>query len=276
MDSRFGVFRRAAIALAIGLAVPGVAFAQKIIPPATSPPASAHRAPERMSNPNRDEANNASIHLNRAIDVIHTMRKDPRLSALLGQAKGVFITSYDRVALGVGGRGGAGVLLVRNGNDWGQPAFYNFGGVSAGLEAGIEGGRVAFVLNNQRALDSFKQDNNWSLNADAGLTIAAWSRDRQASAGKGDVTVWSGTKGLFGAAAVSLTDVNYDEGETTAYYGASVAVADIIDGRVSNPHQAELRQALASAGQPTSLASSNSMAKSTSSAGESRKGSTHW
>src|SRR4051812_38944184 len=42
---------------------------------------------------------------------------------------------------------------------------YDIGGVSIGLEAGGEGGAMALVLNNQKAMTSFMQDNKFSLNA---------------------------------------------------------------------------------------------------------------
>lgn len=85
------------------------------------------------------------------------------------QAKGVFIVpTYGRVALGVGGSGGAGVLLVkRDDGTWSDPAFYNIGGISVGVQAGAEGGPIAMVLNNEKGVSRFMQKNNFSLSADA-------------------------------------------------------------------------------------------------------------
>ncbi|HZX27712.1 MAG TPA: YSC84-related protein, partial [Telluria sp.] len=96
-----------------------------------------------------------------------------------------------------------------------------------------------------KAFNAFMKDNKFSLNANAGLTLVNWSREAQGNAGTGDITVWSGTEGLFGGVAVSVTDVNYDEKETAAYYGKRVAVRDILGGKVMNPRADELRQAIA-------------------------------
>jgi lipid-binding SYLF domain-containing protein len=199
------------------------------------------------SSRNTDAAQNAYGHIDKAVRVMHTMESDPALRTALQQAQGVFIVpDYGRVALGVGARGGAGVLFAKRDGKWVNPAFYTLGGISAGAQAGIEGGSIAMILNNQKALNSFKQDNNFSLNADAGLTIVAWSAKAQGSAGKGDITMWSDTKGLFGDLAISATDIHFDVPETRAYYGQQVASAkNVIEGRVKNPHATTLQRALA-------------------------------
>jgi lipid-binding SYLF domain-containing protein len=215
--------------------------------PENKPAAASHDA---WSARRGDEARDAIDHVNDAVRVVQRMKSDPGMASLLQQARGVFvIPEYGRAAFGVGGRGGAGVLLTKQDGTWSQPSFYSYGGISAGLQAGAEGGSIAFVLNNDKAVNSFtKQDNNWSLNAEAGLTVVAWSKKAQGSAGKGDVTVWSDSKGLFGDAAISLTDINFDEAETGAYYGQKVSSArDVINGKLQNPHSAALRNALAQA-----------------------------
>jgi len=194
----------------------------------------------------QEEIRNANEHINKALEVVRQMQATPEMATLLQRSKGVFIVpDYGRAALGVGARGGAGVLLTRMGNTWGNPAFYNMGGISAGLQAGAEAGAVAFVLNDQKAMNSFMQNNKFSLNADAGLTLVDWSKKGMGTAGWGDITVWSDTEGLFGGVAVSVTDVDYDEDETSAYYRRQVAARDVLSGKVKNPNAAVLSKALA-------------------------------
>ena len=194
----------------------------------------------------RDEARDASQEVNKATDVINTMRADRDAGQLLRHAKGVFIVpTYGRVALGVGGRGGSGVLLVKHGDRWSDPVFYGFGGASAGVQAGIEGGSFVLVLNNDRAVNSFLQNNNWSLNAGAGLTIVDWSAKGQVSTGKGDITMWSNTKGLFGGATVSITDIHFASDETAAYYGRQATAQDVVTGSVTGAQARSLQSALA-------------------------------
>jgi lipid-binding SYLF domain-containing protein len=228
-------------------------------PGANPPPSLAPRtnvnAPGEPTVPSGDAARDAATQMRQAASVLRRMNEDRGLSQLLAQAKGVFvIPNYTRAALGVGGRGGAGVLLVRSDGTWSDPTFFNYGGISVGLQAGAENGAVAFVLNNRKAVNSFtRQNNNWSLNSSAGLTIVNWSGKAQGSVGKGDVTVWSNTAGLFGDLAVSVTDINFDANETSAYYGRHVASAgDVVNGKIPNPHSAALRRQLANAAAPAS------------------------
>lgn len=217
-----------------------------------------------------NQARDAIKHINLSTDVIHKMEADSHMKQLLQQAKGVLVVpEYGQAALGVGARGGTGVLFVKRGSTWGDPAFYNIGGVSAGVQAGIQGGAIAMVLNNQKALDSFKQDNNFSLNADAGLTVVNWAKEAQGSAGKGDVTVWADTKGLFGGLTVSVTDINFDESQTGAFYGQKIASAkDVVEGRLKAPRSPELQRAVAAlSGASSSTATGGSAAGGTSESG---------
>ena len=187
-------------------------------------------------------------HVNKAVRVVHQMQMNPEMRTLLERSKGVFVVpDYGNAALGIGARGGAGVLLVREGDTWSHPAFYNYGGVSIGPQVGAEAGAIAFVLNDQKALNSFMQNNKFSLNADAGLTLVDWSKKGAGAAGWGNITAWADTEGLFGGAALAVADVDYDEDETSGYYRRQVAARDVLGGKVSNPQAATLRQALASA-----------------------------
>jgi len=240
-------------------------------------PAPAHERnidkPSANARVKGDEAKDAKQHVADATKVVNQMERDKELSKALQQAQGVFIVpTYGRAALGVGARGGEGVLLVKHNGKWSDPAFYNIGGVSLGLQAGAEGGAIAMILNNEKAVNTFMQNNNWSLNADAGLTMVNWSKKAQASAGKGDVIVWSNTKGLMGDLAVSVTDINFDEDEAASFYGKQVALKDIIDGKVKAPARqvAALKQALPGASGSTSSGSSSGMSDS-----EAGTGSTH-
>jgi SH3 domain-containing YSC84-like protein 1 len=199
---------------------------------------------------NPDEATDAIDTVNKAVQVVHRMEADPSIAPVLKQAKGVYVVpEYGRGALVIGARGGSGVVLVKHGSQWSSPAFFNMGGVSIGAQAGGEGGAVAFLLNNDKAMKSFMQKNKFSLNADAGLTVVDWSKKGTGSAGLGDITAWSNTKGLFGGVAISVTDVNFDEDKNAAYYNRRVAATDVLNGKVKNPQASTLKQALASTSQ---------------------------
>ena len=187
-------------------------------------------------------------HVSDAVGVVHTMSNETGMPALLGRARGIFIVpTYGRAALGVGGAGGAGVLMVRQADGaWGNPVFFDTGGLSIGLQAGVEGGPIALVLLNQKAVDSFRNRNNFSLSADAGLTVVNFARMAQGSTA-GDVVAWSGSKGLFGnAATVGINDVRYNQRLTEAYYGKPMTALQAIDSKETNAQADALRKVLGS------------------------------
>ncbi len=192
----------------------------------------------------------ANKHVQDSIAVVQRMEADATMQRVMEEAQGVFIVpTYARAALGVGGQGGAGVLLVRQaGNQWSDPAFYNIGGISIGAQAGAEGGPVAFILKNDKAVQRFTDRNNFSLSADAGLTVVNWSKIAQGSTGEGDVVAWSGTRGLFGnVATLGVNDIRFNQRLTQAYYGKSASPAELIGGKIKNPAADPLKQALADA-----------------------------
>ncbi len=169
---------------------------------------------------------------------------------VLAQAKAIFIVpSYARAGLivgGQGGQGGEGILVARQGADWSGPLFYNLGGISLGAEAGVEAGRLVLVMMSEQALDGFMEQNNFSLNAEAGLTFIDWSaRTGEALGdGEGDVIVWSDAEGAFGTASLSVTDVRWDAEENRAWYGADVTPQAVLQGEVSGAHDGDFKQML--------------------------------
>ncbi|RSZ61118.1 hypothetical protein HF313_16345 [Massilia atriviolacea] len=186
-------------------------------------------------------------HVNDAVAVVRRLNADARMHSLLRKAKGIFLVpTYGRAALGLGAAGGAGVLLLkRDDGSWSSPAFYYIGSLSAGAQAGAEGGAIAFVLNNDKAVNKFLQKNLFSLSADSGLTIVNWNASAQGSIGDGDVTAWTGTRGLFGnVATVGLNGIGYNQNLTNAFYRQNVSISDAVGGKFNNDGADVLRATL--------------------------------
>ena len=104
-------------------------------------------------------------------------------------------------------------------------------------------------MSNQ-AVDKFKSSNKVSLNAGAGFTIVNFSKNAQASWGKGDIVFWSNTKGAYAGATVSVSDINYADGNNKAYYGKQIDPSKVLNGNAAamnapaSPASAKLKQAL--------------------------------
>ena len=198
-----------------------------------------------MAENDAKETNDAKELVNEAKAEVKTMKKDPQLKKLMAKAKGIYLVpKFGRGALIVGGRGGAGVVLAHVNGKWTNPAFYDFGGISFGAEAGASGGPIAFLLMTKGAVDQFKSGNKISLNAGAGLSIVTYSANAQASWGKGDIIMWSNTKGAYAGATISVTDINWSDGNNKAYYGRKVDPSQVLAGKVNTPNAEQLKQML--------------------------------
>lgn len=181
------------------------------------------------------QAREARAELDEAVQVVQRMKSDPGMTELLQRARGVFILpDYGRAALGIGVQGGRGVLVTRQGNGFSNPVFYNLGGLSVGPQAGASAGQIALMLMTDKAVQDFKSNRQFSLNADAGINIARYARRAQASAGNiQDVIVWSGARGAYAGASLGLNDVMFDADTNRAYYGREdLNASAILDGRV--------------------------------------------
>ena len=186
----------------------------------------------------QEELQNAQETVKDAAQVVEQLRQDADTRGVINKAKAVLIVpDYGRASLGIGGAGGQGVLMVNNNGTWSGPAFYNIGSINLGLEAGVEAGSIAFMIMTDDAMQAFSNENNFSLNADAGLTIVNWSKRGQVSAGKGaDVIAWADTEGLYGNLSVSATNIFWDGEANRAYYNKDIAARDAVQGKLHNPH----------------------------------------
>ncbi len=223
-----------------------------------APAANPSSAPANNAPVNNAPANNASATdthhkreaqqlITEATAEVKKMSADPKLKQLMAKAKGIYLVpEFGRGALIVGGRGGAGVVLAKNNGKWSDPAFYDFGAISIGVEAGGSGGEVAFLLMTDNAVDAFKSGNKISLNAEAGLSIVDFSASAQASWGKGDIIMWSDTAGLYGGGTASVSDLNWADNNNQAYYGRKVQPDQILAGQVNTPDATQLKDALPS------------------------------
>lgn len=227
-----------------GPEAPGAVPAEARKSPETDPtvrPRTETRATERQRN-----AVDARELVADAANALENMRSDDELMQLLEKSKGVLIVpSYGRAAVGVGVRGGEGVLLGHRDGEWSGPVFYDIGGISVGPQFGASGGEIAMVLMSEQALAAFEEDENFSLNADAKLTLVDYSGLALASLGKGgDVVFWSDTEGAFLGAALGVTDISFDDEENQAYYRrGTVTVRDILSGKIAAPDD-DLQQEL--------------------------------
>jgi lipid-binding SYLF domain-containing protein len=174
--------------------------------------------------------------------VVRQFNANHDFTNLLKKAKGVYIVpDLIKGALVVGGSGGTGVLVAHDNGHWSDPAFLTIGSISVGAQAGGKAGSVVMFLMTDKAVAAFTQNNNFSLNGNANLTIVTWSPNAQGSVGKGDVIVWSGQSGAFAGLDISGSDVHADTNYDKAYYNNKYTqTKQIIESQVSNQNASQL------------------------------------
>ena len=195
-----------------------------------------------------DEYQDAQNRVNRSADLVNHMRQDPHLAKLLDEARGVFIIpKYAKGALFFGGQSGGGVVLIRRNGRWSDPAFYKYSGTSFGFQAGGSGGSLVMLLMTPMAVRHFEDDSGkWSLSGSVGLNVAIYNVAAEGtSPAKGDVIVWSDTRGLYGGLSAGVTGITPDRVMDDDYYRRNVDGREILAGTVMNNGARVLRNALA-------------------------------
>ncbi len=203
-------------------------------------------AQSNTTNDESGQAHSAQQLVDGAEHTVTMIKADSRFDDALKQAKGVFIMpTLVKGAFVVGGEGAQGVLLKHDADgSWSDPAFLTLGSISIGAQVGGKAGPAAMLLMTDKALDDFTQANNFSLNANAGLTIIGYSAQGQAPVGKGDIVIWSDQSGAFAGATLSSADLTQNTAEDHAYYGKQVDAQQILAGNVSKSGVDKLKNSL--------------------------------
>ena len=171
--------------------------------------------------------NDAQSMLARASAVLERFKSDPKLVALMRQARGIFVIPAfghgSGVALTPGQAWGSGVLLANKNGQWSDPAIFSMGGGSLGPHTTANGGALLLFIMSDRAMAKFASQSNWSLGSAPGTTIANYSSAMpQDLSGHGaDIVAWSASGGPHSDTEVSITDLSFNTAMNMAVYGTS-------------------------------------------------------
>ena len=165
----------------------------------------------------------------------------------LKDARGILIVpQLLKGAFIVGASGGSGVLLVRDEKtgEWSEPAFYNMGSVSFGLQIGASAAEVVTLVMSQKGVDALLTT-SVKLGGDVSAAIGPIGAGAAAKGIRADLISFARAKGIF--LGVSLEGAVVDTADTLnrEYYDKSVSPADIlIRNEVKNPGAEDLRASL--------------------------------
>jgi lipid-binding SYLF domain-containing protein len=154
-----------------------------------------------------------------------------------------------RGGLIVGGEGGYGVLLARDGGgNWSSPAFYSIGSGSVGLQIGVSDSQLMIFIMNDKALNAVLQ-NQFKIGGDASIavaTVGAGIEGSTTAALRADIVSVAKSRGLFAGITLEGSLMSRRNGDNAAYFGRQVSAEQIvISMEVHNPGADNLRAALA-------------------------------
>ena len=199
-----------------------------------------------------DRVKAAGTVLKEILDIPDDIPKD-----LLDDAECVIVLpSVVKLAIGIGGSYGRGVMVCRSGQHftgpWGPPAMYALEGGNIGFQLGGQATDFVLLVMNPRGAESLMAS-KVKLGADA--AAAAGPKGRTATAAtdvvmRAEILSYSRSRGLFAGISLEGSTLRPDNGANEKLYGRRLTAKEILrEGKVGTPaaaHQLDAELAKAS------------------------------
>jgi len=159
----------------------------------------------------------------------------------LSRAKAVLIApQIVKAGFIVGGSGGRGLLVARDGTTWAGPAFYNLGTASVGFQAGVEVSEAIIVVMTDKGLNSLLSS-SFKMGGDASIAAGPVGAGAKSTV-TADLITFTRAKGVYGGLNLDGTVVSTNIPWNDAFYGrTNVLPPDILIRRtVTSPKSAAL------------------------------------
>jgi len=184
--------------------------------------------------------------LGNAATVLQTILAGSLPASILNQAACVVVfPSVKKVAIGIGGSYGRGVLVCRGGatmnGQWGAPAMYKLDQGSIGVQLGSTATDFVLVVMNQKGANQILNGKT-KLGANAAAAAGptgAQATSYNAEAMHVDVLTYSRSKGLFAGVSLEGASMDSDDDANKALYGTNVTAQQIIQGGQAIPAAAK-------------------------------------
>jgi len=132
------------------------------------------------------------------------------------------VPSVIKVGLGIGGRRGKGVMVVRrDGGAWSNPVFVNLTGGSFGFQVGVQSTDVVLVFTSRQSIEGIV-GGRITLGADAAVAAGPIGRQSSAATDIGltaQVYSYSRASGLFAGVALDGSALTIDNRSNEDFYG---------------------------------------------------------
>jgi SH3 domain-containing YSC84-like protein 1 len=144
--------------------------------------------------------------------------------------------SVKKVAVGIGGSYGRGVLVCRKGDkmdgSWGAPVMYALDQGSLGVQLGSTATDFVLAVVHRKGVDAIL-NGKMKLGANAAAAAGPTGADAtgyNASAMTSDVLTYSRSKGLFAGVSLEGASIEPDNDADKKLYGKEISAKEIING----------------------------------------------
>jgi lipid-binding SYLF domain-containing protein len=178
-------------------------------------------------------------------EILDTPDKGIPGSVMNGSKCVIVLPSVKKMAVGIGGTYGRGVMSCRTGADykgpWSAPIMMASSGGNIGFQIGGEATDFVILVTNDKGAKSLL-NNKVKLGADASVAAGPVGRTAEASTNarmQAEMLSYSRSRGVFGGVALSGATLKPDGDANKNLYGQKVSAADIIAGKVQSPPEAQ-------------------------------------
>ena len=187
--------------------------------------------------------NEGQVLVDKAETTLSNFLRDPEMKWLqqnIGKAKGVLVVpEIVKAGFIIGGSGGRGLLVAKEGGKWVGPAFYTLSTASVGFQAGVAASENVTLVMTQKGMDSLMAS-TFKMGGDASVAAGPVGAGAKSDV-VADLITFSRSKGLYGGLNLDGTVVSVNDDWNKAYYGKPVLPPDIlIKANVSNKGAAKL------------------------------------
>ena len=177
--------------------------------------------------------------------ILDTPDKGIPKSVLDGSKCVIIMPSVKKVAIGIGGSYGRGVMTCRTGADykgpWSAPIMMASSGGSVGFQIGGQATDFVIIVMNDGGAKSLL-NNKVKLGADASVAAGPVGRTAEASTNasmQAQMLSYSRSQGVFGGVSLSGSTLRPDGDANENLYGQKVKPEEIIAGKVPMPPEAQ-------------------------------------
>ena len=146
----------------------------------------------------------------------------------------MMLPSVKKFAVGIGGTGGRGPLVCREGSGfsgkWSPPAMYGIGGASAGFQVGGKASDVVIAIMASGAVDKVL---NGKVKVGSDVSAAAGPGAQAGTLSNiADMLTYSRSSGLFAGASLDGASLDPDANANERLYSKTASAKDIVSGGV--------------------------------------------